>query len=654
MAYNDQTVAINPDGDGNSVFYSDSNPTINGQYIGGGYIFGSDGSCSGHASAKIIYGIHHVASNNGYYIMNDERMFNTSDTFTTQQVINASGQWVGGNIYLQGDGYITRSSSSSKISIWAGGTYQGGQIDYYGGGGQTDCGTLIFRTGVGAGTTAQPERMRISNDGYVGIGTSSPNTPLHIVAGSGDGIPLLRMCATASPASFNWAGSIMSPYLCAGRNFVLLIGQEQSSKNSGYIGYNHTGTAGSNSNFLTFGHYASDNLMNLMADGKLGLGTTSPSYQFHVKGADGSLTKVEGPSGNYWYSGTDSSGTYIEGVGSCSVRRKLRIQASDGSGTYTQLFIDGGKCLIYTGNSKFGIGTSTPAQSLEISGNILVGANDVNTFTHSGGNIAHSADGDVMLVADSNGVTGLPSNDMIFGAGSCVDTDGNRSFSYNDAYPLGAPRCEWMRIKCNGNVGIGTNSPTKKLHVSGDFAIGTGTPLGNVGLMEITEDGSAKGLAFHNGGGTTFRVYRAGDIGILGRGDNINLSINCFGNIGINSCTPGSYKLYVNGAFYAAGSSCEYKTSICQYNTDSCMFMKLTPVTYQYKDEYTHLGKELKSGTQIGLIAEDVAEVYPELAILKDEDDMKIVRNVDYEKLSIVLLSEVQKLRKELDELKTK
>ena len=84
------------------------------------------------------------------------------------------------------------------------------------------------------------------------------------------------------------------------------------------------------------------------------------------------------------------------------------------------------------------------------------------------------------------------------------------------------------------------------------------------------------------------------------------------------------------------------------------MFMKLTPVTYQYKDAYTHLGKELKSGTQIGLIAEDVAEVYPELAILKDEEDEKIVRNVDYEKLSIVLLSEVQKLRKELDELKTK
>ena len=125
------------------------------------------------------------------------------------------------------------------------------------------------------------------------------------------------------------------------------------------------------------------------------------------------------------------------------------------------------------------------------------------------------------------------------------------------------------------------------------------------------------------------------------------------GNVGINCLTP-SYRLHVNGTFYAAGSSQEYKTSICQYDTNSCMFMKLKPVTYQYKEEYKHLGKELKSETQIGLIAEEVAETYPELAILVNEEDQKVVRNVDYEKLSIVLLAEVQKLRKEVDDLKTK
>jgi len=132
---------------------------------------------------------------------------------------------------------------------------------------------------------------------------------------------------------------------------------------------------------------------------------------------------------------------------------------------------------------------------------------------------------------------------------------------------------------------------------------------------------------------------------------NVNVSIT--NSLGIGTASP-SYRLHVNGTFYAAGSSQDYKQSICNYNTDSCMFMKLKPVTYQYKEEYCHLGKELKSGTQIGLIAEEVAETYPELAILVNEEANKVVRNVDYEKLSVILLSEVQKLRREVDDLKHK
>jgi hypothetical protein len=82
------------------------------------------------------------------------------------------------------------------------------------------------------------------------------------------------------------------------------------------------------------------------------------------------------------------------------------------------------------------------------------------------------------------------------------------------------------------------------------------------------------------------------------------------------------------------------------WNSNQVQGNKSSNVTFQ--------GKELKSETQIGLIAEEVAETYPELAILVKENDNDVVRNVDYEKLSIVLLSEVQKLRREVDDLKTK
>jgi len=228
---------------------------------------------------------------------------------------------------------------------------------------------------------------------------------------------------------------------------------------------------------------------------------------------------------------------------------------------------------------------------------------------------------------------------------------------------------ERMRITSAGNVGINTTSPSTKLAVEG-----SATDVENVarfnnqvncttrvwlrnssqsaywGLSSTsTADPLATGMcagAMTLGFGNAFPIQFWN-----GSTPSVKMTITSGGDVGIGTGGP-SYKLHVNGTFYAAGSSIDYKEGICDYDTNSCLFMCLKPKTYQYKDEWKHLGKELKSETQIGLIAEEVAEVMPELAVLVNEDDNKVVRNVDYEKLSIVLLSEVQKLHKEIDQLK--
>jgi len=220
-----------------------------------------------------------------------------------------------------------------------------------------------------------------------------------------------------------------------------------------------------------------------------------------------------------------------------------------------------------------------------------------------------------------------------------------------------------MAIKNNGNIGIGTTSPVGKLDIvtggSTNIVISndsTDTNYNIVSLNGTRTKGSYAGIA--GGGSGDNKLYlNSGDAVSIQTGASYTerMRITVSGSVGINTSSPGTYKLNVNGTFYSAGSSLEYKTEISTFDADTNKILELRPVTYQYKDEYKHLGKELKSGTQIGLIAEEVAEVFPELAMMKeDEDGETRVRNVDYEKLSILLLSEVQKLRKEVNELKNK
>lgn len=111
------------------------------------------------------------------------------------------------------------------------------------------------------------------------------------------------------------------------------------------------------------------------------------------------------------------------------------------------------------------------------------------------------------------------------------------------------------------------------------------------------------------------------------------------GRWGINTQEP-AYKVHVVGTFYASGSSLEYKENIENYTISTNLINKLRPVNYDYKKEYKDFGKKMSSDNQLGYIAEEVSNILPELSILLDEK----VKNVDYEKLSVVALSYYQQL----------
>ncbi len=93
-----------------------------------------------------------------------------------------------------------------------------------------------------------------------------------------------------------------------------------------------------------------------------------------------------------------------------------------------------------------------------------------------------------------------------------------------------------------------------------------------------------------------------------------------------------------------AVSSRKYKDNIQDMAEDSSPVMKLRPVTFTLK-EYQDKSK------QFGLIAEEVHEIMPEIVVLDKEGQPQ---SVQYHNLPVLLLNEIQKLRKRIEILEGK
>jgi hypothetical protein len=483
----------------------------------------------------------------------------------------------------------------------------------------------------------------VNHDGHCGVTLGPWNGPILIVNKAGCSVGINT--GNTAPSTHNGRGLVINGRGTDTRGIIELWDGGASGGKSliqqvggdTYLGQLAKGTGNGDVYVLTGGSGASATIsMTIKCNGNVGIGVT-PSNLFQTK--DVGITNTNS------YFGT---GQIRIGGGSDHTTNTV-LSVAPGVVAFDAPGVGGGRFTINS-SGNVGINKSSPAHKL---------------------NVCNTSNSEWLVAFDNTDGTESVSTYFSHGAGYGIAIDSSENnanyiFKAMSGSGGGAGKGSVPVIfaQHNGLVGIGTASPQSALHVAGVLASnpsGTGVHMGidagGYAGIQLTggistgayidfsctgTDAPGRIIYYHASNSMDFTVYAAS-----------RMTIVCNGNIGVATLCP-SYRLHVNGTFYAAGSSADYKQDVSQYNTDSCMFMKLNPVTYQYKDEYCHLGKELKSGTQIGLIAEDVAKVYPELAILVNEEDEKVVRNVDYEKLSIILLSELQKLRAEVDELKSK
>ena len=133
-----------------------------------------------------------------------------------------------------------------------------------------------------AGNSVYNNLVLQTGGGNVGIGTTTPGSPLTVNGSGGTtGGPATFAITPTSNGANVWAASEFDSSLTAGNGVLNLVGQAGSSNNSGYLGFRYLG-AGSSTNYMTIGIFGNDNILNVTGAGNVGIGTTSPAALLSV------------------------------------------------------------------------------------------------------------------------------------------------------------------------------------------------------------------------------------------------------------------------------------------------------------------------------------------------------------------------------------
>jgi hypothetical protein len=217
-------------------------------------------------------------------------------------------------------------------------------------------------------------------------------------------------------------------------------------------------------------------------------------------------------------------------------------------------------------------------------------------------------------------------------------TSGYQALSANTTGPGNTAIGAWAlsgNTTGSGNTAIGEQA--LESNSTGNYNIGIGMSAGgNLGIGSYNIDIGSGGIA---GEGNTIRI------GISGNQTRAFIA-------GIRGVTTGSANAVAvlidsNGQLGTASSSRRVKDDIADMASASSGLMKLRPVTFHYKSDQNPAGRTL----QYGLIAEEVAEVYPGLVAHSADGQIETVM---YQFLPPMLLNEVQKQQRTIDALRAR
>ena len=365
-------------------------------------------------------------------------------------------------------------------------------------------------------------RLFVDANGNVGIGTAAPLGSAHIQS------------ASTGLSAVNAAGNELIIENSTTAGMTILSGNastgniyfaDADNAQPGAINYDHS------DNSLAFRVNSSERLR-ITSDGKLGVGTSSPSANLQVNGS------------------LNAGGIRIEDSNIANGAPALTIIGKRNDANGSLCF--GGKVLLARNS------VNAASSSNNILGSVSFGGN------HTDGSIAN-----ILYAASVYGIaegTFNSASDMPTAVVIATGATGRDNDTANQS--TGTER---MRITSDGKLGLGTTNPDELLHIEGDTAEFKGTNTNPISVTAGTEQvfkfgiegqknsiyGPAGSIIFRQDGSTWSSVdannkptrieFCTQDNSTSDTSETPRLVINQVGNVGIGTTSPGS-ALEINAA----------------------------------------------------------------------------------------------------------